>query len=169
MSDDIKATVASTLAALGIGTPAQPGALAPATAPAPAGPPPAPATGPAQPFDLQQLKTSIAAEVVEQLRGAGHKPTMAELLAGRAAPAAAAAAPGAPARRDISGGTPRRVSELETDGIIDVLSLTRDEQRALGPERIVQEWEKQRAVINRTSGRPPLPKALRESNARRGR
>ena len=55
----------------------------------------------------------------------------------------------------------RKVSAVESDGLIDVFSLTAAEHDAMGPEEIVRHFERARNAAMAKTGAPRLPAALR--------
>lgn len=58
-------------------------------------------------------------------------------------------------------GEPRKVKDLETGGLLDVTSLSREDINAMGIDRVKEEFEKVLAEDRKRQGMPQKPKALR--------
>ena len=59
-------------------------------------------------------------------------------------------------------GAPKKVQGLERDGVVNVLTLTKEQAREMGKDQILEHYDKMVQNSRQQIGRPRLPKALRD-------
>lgn len=71
-----------------------------------------------------------------------------------------------PEPRPDPDGSPRKVADLERDGVVNVLTLTPEQAREMGKDKILEHYDRMRQRSRLQEGRPKIPRVLRQQRER---